>query len=326
MAIATPTFTGFEPDAIDFLAELASNNDREWFNPRKADYERLLKARWRRSSPRSPSDSRRATSRSGQTRNARSSGSTAIPGSPRTSRRTRRTSAPASRGCSDRSGWRTRGRRGDGPRERRLLQLPARRDVRRWRDVDAREGPPRCVPARRRRRAGSGTSGPGGARLRGGLRVGQRPRTPQARPAWLPAGPPERGPASVQGRRLRAEPLRRRGAVASRSRTRSRTRTLRGCPSSVSSTRSRPERERCDSAQPSGSIEPSWPDLLAACRCRRGGRLGLALGRRPPAGRRRRLARGQARGLDDAGGARRPDRAGPARSPCRGQHVPESRA
>jgi uncharacterized protein (TIGR02453 family) len=43
MAIATPTFTGFEPDAIDFLAELASNNDREWFNPRKADYERLLK-------------------------------------------------------------------------------------------------------------------------------------------------------------------------------------------------------------------------------------------------------------------------------------------
>lgn len=44
MAIATPTFTGFEPDAIDFLAELASNNDREWFNPRKAEYERLLKA------------------------------------------------------------------------------------------------------------------------------------------------------------------------------------------------------------------------------------------------------------------------------------------
>ncbi len=44
MAIATPTFTGFEPDAIDFLAELAVNNDREWFNPRKADYERLLKA------------------------------------------------------------------------------------------------------------------------------------------------------------------------------------------------------------------------------------------------------------------------------------------
>ncbi len=44
MAIATPTFTGFRPDAIDFLADLAANNDREWFAPRKADYERLLKA------------------------------------------------------------------------------------------------------------------------------------------------------------------------------------------------------------------------------------------------------------------------------------------
>jgi uncharacterized protein (TIGR02453 family) len=43
MAIATSTFTGFRPDAIDFLAELAANNDREWFAPRKADYERLLK-------------------------------------------------------------------------------------------------------------------------------------------------------------------------------------------------------------------------------------------------------------------------------------------
>ena len=44
MAIATPTFTGFRPDAIDFLADLAANNDRDWFAPRKADYERLLKA------------------------------------------------------------------------------------------------------------------------------------------------------------------------------------------------------------------------------------------------------------------------------------------
>ncbi len=44
MAIAKPTFTGFDPDAIDFLAELASNNDREWFNPRKGEYERLLKS------------------------------------------------------------------------------------------------------------------------------------------------------------------------------------------------------------------------------------------------------------------------------------------
>src|SRR6476620_3074080 len=43
MSIAAPTFAGFSPDAIDFLAELAANNDRAWFQPRKADYERLLK-------------------------------------------------------------------------------------------------------------------------------------------------------------------------------------------------------------------------------------------------------------------------------------------
>jgi uncharacterized protein (TIGR02453 family) len=43
MAVALASFTGFTPDAIDFLAELAINNDRDWFNPRKADYERLLK-------------------------------------------------------------------------------------------------------------------------------------------------------------------------------------------------------------------------------------------------------------------------------------------
>jgi uncharacterized protein (TIGR02453 family) len=37
------TFTGFSRDAIQFLVELAANNDRAWFTPRKADYERLLR-------------------------------------------------------------------------------------------------------------------------------------------------------------------------------------------------------------------------------------------------------------------------------------------
>lgn len=36
-------FEGFRPEAIAFLAELAANNDRAWFTPRKAEYERLLK-------------------------------------------------------------------------------------------------------------------------------------------------------------------------------------------------------------------------------------------------------------------------------------------
>jgi uncharacterized protein (TIGR02453 family) len=43
MAIDAPTFTGFRPDAIQFLADLAENNQRAWFQPRKAEYERLLK-------------------------------------------------------------------------------------------------------------------------------------------------------------------------------------------------------------------------------------------------------------------------------------------
>jgi uncharacterized protein (TIGR02453 family) len=37
-------FMGFRPEAIDFLVDLAQNNERAWFQPRKADYERLLKA------------------------------------------------------------------------------------------------------------------------------------------------------------------------------------------------------------------------------------------------------------------------------------------
>lgn len=36
-------FTGFRPEALNFLVELALNNDRAWFQPRKADYETLLK-------------------------------------------------------------------------------------------------------------------------------------------------------------------------------------------------------------------------------------------------------------------------------------------
>jgi len=37
------SFSGFRPEAIQFLADLAQNNDRAWFQPRKAEFERLLK-------------------------------------------------------------------------------------------------------------------------------------------------------------------------------------------------------------------------------------------------------------------------------------------
>ncbi len=36
-------FGGFSEPAVRFLVELAANNDRAWFQPRKAEYERLLK-------------------------------------------------------------------------------------------------------------------------------------------------------------------------------------------------------------------------------------------------------------------------------------------
>jgi uncharacterized protein (TIGR02453 family) len=42
MAVAAP-FTGFSRDAIQFLGDLAEHNERSWFQPRKGEYERLLK-------------------------------------------------------------------------------------------------------------------------------------------------------------------------------------------------------------------------------------------------------------------------------------------
>ena len=205
MAIATTTFEGFRPEAIDFLAELAANNDRDWFNPRKTEYERLLKT---------PMEALVAALAEALAArdiplladpSARSSGSIATRGSPRTSRRTRPTSGPASRGS--RPARRSAGDRGRlGPRQRRLLQLPAGRDVRRRRDVDAREGAARCLPTGGRRRAGPGRGRARGARVRRRVRGGERARASQARPAGLPADHPQadllRFKDVVFGRRL----------------------------------------------------------------------------------------------------------------------------
>ena len=43
MRATTRRFEGFQPEAIQFLVDLALNNERSWFQPRKRDYERLLK-------------------------------------------------------------------------------------------------------------------------------------------------------------------------------------------------------------------------------------------------------------------------------------------
>ena len=43
MAAGASDFQGFRPEAIQFLVDLAENNSRDWFQPRKADFERLIK-------------------------------------------------------------------------------------------------------------------------------------------------------------------------------------------------------------------------------------------------------------------------------------------
>jgi uncharacterized protein (TIGR02453 family) len=40
----TTSFEGFRPEAAEFLAELAMNNERAWFQAHKVDYEHLCKA------------------------------------------------------------------------------------------------------------------------------------------------------------------------------------------------------------------------------------------------------------------------------------------
>jgi uncharacterized protein (TIGR02453 family) len=37
------TFPGFQREALQFLADLAEHNERAWFQPRKAEYERLIR-------------------------------------------------------------------------------------------------------------------------------------------------------------------------------------------------------------------------------------------------------------------------------------------
>jgi uncharacterized protein (TIGR02453 family) len=41
--VTSEAFRGFSPEAVQFLRDLAAHNDRAWFQPRKGDYERLLK-------------------------------------------------------------------------------------------------------------------------------------------------------------------------------------------------------------------------------------------------------------------------------------------
>ena len=145
MAVATPTFTGFRPEAIQFLVDLAANNERSWFQPRKAEYERLLKE---------PLEALCVALdeqfRAREHPAPRRPGQVAVPDLPRRPLLEGQVAVQDPRGGELRLGGRRR--RGGGrpipprerPRERRLLPPPAGRDLRRrWRLA------PRDVVARR---------------------------------------------------------------------------------------------------------------------------------------------------------------------------------
>ena len=203
MVIETSAFTGFRPEAIDFLAELAQNNDRAWFQPRKADFERLLKEPMEALVAALADRLRgaRAPARGGpEAVDLRAS--TATRGSPRTSRRTRPTSTRASRGsAADRPRQlRRRGRTAHGG----YFNLHARRDYVGGGMWTAREAASRRLP-----RAPSSTS-----RIASARRSRIRPSSPSSGrshsheslkrvPPGLPARPPDGRAVPVQGRRLR---------------------------------------------------------------------------------------------------------------------------
>ena len=100
MATAT-SFTGFRPEALRFLFDLAGNNERSWFQPRKADYERLLKEPLEALCVALDERFEALDLPLEPTPSGRRSGSIATSASARTSRHTRRTSARASRGSAN---------------------------------------------------------------------------------------------------------------------------------------------------------------------------------------------------------------------------------
>ena len=202
MVVERSTFTGFRPEAIDFLAELAQNNDRAWFQPRKADYERLLKEpmealvaalaeRFEARGLPLQADPKRSVF-AHLPRHPVRQGQVAVQDQCR---------CAGSRGSSRGSDHDARTTRAW---QRRLLQrrCPARATsaaacgMPEKPRLDAfRRGHPRRARPRPRRARGPG--------LPGRVRAGPQPRRPQARAARAPAGPPDGRPVPVQGRRLR---------------------------------------------------------------------------------------------------------------------------
>ena len=153
-------FTGFEPEAIQFLVDLAENNSREWFQPRKAEFERLIKRPMEELCVALEEEFR-----------ARDIPLHADPArSPfRIYRDTRfsKDKTPYKTAAAASFSWAGDGVGRDGralahgerPRERRLLPPPAGRDLRGWRRVAPGQGVARRVPAADRGRPRTASSG-----------------------------------------------------------------------------------------------------------------------------------------------------------------------
>ena len=195
----TPPFEGFRPEAITFLADLAANNDRAWFTPRKAEYERL-----REGPP--PGTVRGAR---GAVHGARPAAHgrprpVAVPDLPRRALR---------QGQVALQDGRQRALHGTGWGTGRLLPPGARRDLRGRRAVPPGAGDSRRVAApggRRSRRRPRCHLGPG---VRGRVRLAPR-RPADARPGGVREGPSRAGPARPQGPDLHHAPRRRRRLLA----------------------------------------------------------------------------------------------------------------
>ena len=213
MAVSSQPFAGFTPEAIQFLTDLAENNDRGWFPPRKADYERLLKAplealcaaladRFAERSIPLQADPRRSPFRIYRdTRFSRD----------KSPYKTHLGASFPWVGTDRRGG--EAGRRGR-PCERRLLQLPAGRDVRgggMWMPEKPRLDALRRAIVETPDRVREALEEPAFVAWFGGVRTHD---SLKRIPAGFPAGPPDGRHVPLEGRHLRPPALRRRGLLS----------------------------------------------------------------------------------------------------------------
>ena len=322
MVITAPTFTGFRPEAIEFLVDLAEQQ-----RPRLVH---AAQGATTSACSRTPMEALVAAmaERFAAREHPAPGGPEAIglPHLPRhavlraTSRRTRPTSPRRSRG------WRP------GPDGLEVVDAGAHANggYFNFRPGDMYVGGGMWMPDKARLDAFRRAIVDDPDRVRSALedpaflravRPGHRARAPQAGPAGPPGRPPDGGALPLQGRRVRATPLGRRGPLADAAGHPGR--RLRGRDARLPVPRDRPGmtgRMRFGAAFWINRFD--WPTLRDACLAvERAGWDGLWVGR-PPARGRGRPGRSQAGGLGDPRGAGRAHGARPSRPARRGQHLP----